>query len=83
MKSHSTAAKEVFRLLHKVAKLIVVVKRMWHSHVKGCPLSSPSSLAFVDCMALRCLLFNNKVHCREEERKKKRQGLAVERHTPM
>lgn len=29
-----------FKLLHKVAKLIVMPKRMWHSYVKGWLLSS-------------------------------------------
>lgn len=30
---------------------------------------------FVKCLALQCLLFNNKVHCREEERKRKAKAL--------
>ena len=46
-------------------------KRMWYSYVKGCPYSLPSSLAFVQCLALRYLLFSNKVHSKGEQSKRK------------
>lgn len=78
LKSYSTAAKrKPFRLLHKVAKLIVSPKRTWQSHVKGCPLSSPSSLAFVNCGKGVAMppYFNNKVYFREEGSNRKDEAL--------